>query len=280
MATSPVIFIIDNGSLRAEATFQLRCLASKLSTRVGKRIFPVSLLHSGKVPAVKLFGRKAQTVKPTLSKWIEAGERSFVFVPLFLGPSRAITEYLPELIEEAQQKTPDLNVAIANPLAGENLESPDIRLAEILAANVRQTLQSNALYSPEIAVIDHGTPEKRVNQVRNAVAAQVRELLGGDVAAVTACSMERRDGAEYDFNDPLLENLGQLKDWAGSDLIVAMFFLLPGRHAGSDGDVAGICRQLLEQAVFRSVQQTRLIGEHPLLIEILADRLSEALKNL
>lgn len=275
----PVIFLIDNGSLRPEATLELRCLASKLSTRVSKQVLPVSLLHSNKVEELALFGRKAQTVKSTLRTWIASGERSFVFLPLFLGPSRAITGYLPELIREASEQAPDLNIVIANPLAGATVDVPDLRLAEILAAHVRETQKSNNLHSARIAVIDHGTPEKRVNQARNAVAIQVRDLLGATATKVAACSMERRDGDKYNFNEPLLENLGKLDGWRGNDLIVAMFFLLPGRHAGSDGDVVEICNHLVQQSVFRSIHQTPLMGKHPLLIEILADRLEEALKN-
>ncbi len=277
MATEPVIFLIDNGSLRPHATLELRCLAAKLSARSGKQVLPVSLLHSSKIPAVKLFGKKAQTVKTALRKWVEAGERSFVFVPLFLGPSRAITGYLQDLIAKTCNRVPDMNVVVAPPLAGKNIEAPDIRLAKILIAHIRETLNNSDLHAAKVAVIDHGTPEERVNRVRNAVADQVRNLLGSDVAAVTACSMERRSGAEYDFNEPLLEKLGQLEGWAGGDLIAAMFFLLPGRHAGPEGDVAGICDQLLEQSVFRSIRQTDLIGSHPLLVDILADRLNGAL---
>lgn len=277
MTTEPIIFLIDNGSLRPEATLKLRCLAAGLSVRSGRRIQPVSLLHSGKIAAVELFGRKAQTVKPALRKWIESGARSFVFLPLFFGPSRALSGYLPELIKEARKQTPDLDVVVAPPLAGDDIEAPDARLAEILVANIRATLSDDALRSARIAVIDHGTPEEAVNRVRNAVADQVRTLLGNDVAAVAACSMERRQGAEYDFNEPLLENLSQLQGWQRSDLIVAMFFLLPGRHAGPGGDVAGICDRLMERSAFRSIQQTGLVGNHPGLLDILEDRLNYAL---
>lgn len=277
MEESPVIFLIDNGSLRAEATLQLRCLASKLSVRMGRRVLPVSLLHSGKIPAIKLWGKKAQTVKDTLRRWIEAGEQAFVFLPLFLGPSRAITEYLPELIEDARKLAPNLDISIAPPLAGENVEAPDMRLAKILADHVRQELKDSGLDAARVAVIDHGTPEKAVNRVRNAVAAQVRSLLSNDFTGVVGCSMERREGAEYDFNEPLLENLDRLKHWQGSDLIVAMLFLLPGRHAGPEGDVAEICQTLTKRGAFRSIQQTGLIGKHPLLMDILADRLNTAL---
>ena len=277
MEVSPTIFLIDNGSLRAEAHLGLRCLADQLSRLVKRQVLPVSLLHSNKMPAIKLFGRKACTVKSTLHKWVKAGERAFIFLPLFLGPSRAITDYLPKLIDEERAKTPDLNVVIAPPLAGEFVEDPDIRLAEILASNVRKTFYRKRLRSVRVAVIDHGTPVKAVNQVRNCVAKQVGELLGRDVAKVTACSMERREGEAYAFNEPLLENLGKLDDWHGSDLIVAMFFILPGRHAGRGGDVAEICETLMQHSVFRSIQPTALMGKHPKLIEILVDRLHSAL---
>jgi len=280
MKTLPRVFLIDNGSLRPGATLGLRCLAAKLSESVDRQVLPVSLLHSSKVSAIELFGAKASTVKSALRKWIAAGERSFILLPLFLGPSRAITEYLPTLVDEERAKAPDLKVIIAPPLAGRRIEAPDIRLAEILAANIRRTLPEDSLRSAKVAVIDHGTPARAVNKVRNAVARQVRDLLGSEVAAVAACSMERREGDAYAFNEPLLENLGGLDDWRGSHLVVALFFLLPGRHAGAGGDVAEICDTLMKNGDFNSIHQTPLMGEHPLLIDILEDRLNTALQEL
>jgi len=277
MASSPYIFLIDNGSLRAEAILALRGLAAQLAERVGLQVEPVSLLHSSKVPVSKLRGVAAQVVKPTLRRLIEAGERRFVFVPLFLGPSRAITDYLPELIAEARQSAPDLRVVVADTLAGVDVDAPDVRLAEMLATHVRQSIQGSGLSHPRVAMVDHGTPAEAVNQVRNAVAHQLALLLKGEVAAVLACSMERREGVEYDFNEPLLERVGQLDGWAAADAVVALFFLLPGRHAGAAGDVAQICDGLIEQNALRSAVCTALLSEHPLLVDILADRLRAAL---
>jgi hypothetical protein len=119
-----------------------------------------------------------------------------------------------------------------------------------------------------------------VNQVRNAIADQLAVLLHSEVAAVSACSMERREGTEYDFNEPLLERVGELDGWAAADVIVALFFLLPGRHAGAGGDVAQICDDLLETGVLSTVERTPLLCEHPLLIELLTDRLKSALEAL
>lgn len=279
MTSSPHVFLIDNGSLRADAVLALRGLAAQLSERMGVRVEPVSLLHSSKVPAADLGGVPAPVVKPTLRRLIDEGERSFIFVPLFLGPSRAITDYLPELIAEAQQSAPDLNVVVADTLAGADVDEPDARLAEMLAAHVRQVLQASDLSHPKVAMVDHGTPTEVVNRVRNAVARQLAVLLEQEVAAVAACSMERRDGAEYDFNEPLLECVDQLDGWDAADVIAALFFLLPGRHAGKLGDVAQICERLVERHALTSVVRTPLLCEHPLLVDLLADRLQAALKQ-
>ncbi|MFQ3224271.1 MAG: sirohydrochlorin ferrochelatase [Lentimonas sp.] len=277
MTTYPCIFLIDNGSLRAEAVLALRALAAQLSDQVGLRVEPVSLLHSSKVPASALGGVPAQVVKPTLRRFIEAGERRFVLLPLFLGPSRAITDYLPELIAEARELAPDLDVVVADALAGVDVDHPDVRLAEMLAAHVRQAIQDSGLVAPRVAMVDHGTPAEAVNCVRNAVARQLAELLSGEVAAVEPCSMERREGAVYDFNEPLLERVDQLDGWSGSDVVVALFFLLPGRHAGAAGDVAQICDGLIAHQSVRSTVFTSLLYEHLLLVELLADRLRAAL---
>ena len=278
MSPSPRIFLIDNGSLRADAVWALRELAARLSEQVGHCVEPVSLLHSGKVPASELGGEPAQVVKSTLRRLVEAGERQFVFVPLFLGPSRAITDYLPELIVEARASVPDVKVVVAETLAGADVDRPDARLAEMLAEHVRSILVTSGLVSPRVAMVDHGTPAVAVNRVRNAVARQLGELLLGEVAAVSACSMERRAGAEYDFNEPLLEGVGQLEGWSGGDVIVASFFLLPGRHAGAAGDVAQICAELSARGGVRSIVRTPLLCEHPLLLDLLADRLRAALE--
>lgn len=272
MKSLPTVFLIDNGSLRPQATFALRALAGQLSTRVGYSVEPVSLLHSHKVDASALGGEPATIVRRRLRECVEAGERSFIMLPLFLGPSSAIRDYLPELIEEARQLAPDLSVRIADPLIGGDVQLPDARLAQILADHVRAVLARNEMKSPTVALVDHGTPVQSVNIVRNAVAKQLSALLSGTVSEVIASSMERRDGPEYAFNEPLLERIDTVAKSRG-DCIVAMFFLLPGRHAGEGGDVVEICDGLRERGAFEAVHVTPLLGEHPLLLEILEDRL-------
>ncbi len=277
MSQDPVIFLIDNGSLRSEATLALRELAGNLSARVGVRVEPVSLLHSHKIAAEDLGGGPAMIVRQRMCELVEAGVRDFVMLPLFLGPSSAIRDYLPELIDAERQRQPELRVRIAAPLAGADVDVPDPRLARILAEHVRRTMAVEGLLRPKVAVVDHGTPVESVNRVRNAVARQLAELLTEEVESVLASSMERREGADYAFNEPLLERVGDIPGFAGGDLIAAMFFLLPGRHAGVGGDVAEICDGLVGRGTFARVCPTPLLGEHPLLLEVLADRLWAAM---
>ena len=114
--------------------------------------------------------------------------------------------------------------------------------------------------SISVALVDHGTPAPEVNRLRNAVAADLGILLRDRSISVTAASMERREGVEYAFNEPLLENLNSRMAGMTQILVVAMFFLLPGRHAGDGGDVAEICEELVSRRVFSNVRTTSLIA--------------------
>jgi sirohydrochlorin ferrochelatase len=213
-------------------------------------------------------------VKRRLRELLAAGQHDFICLPLFLGPSLAIADYLPQVVNELSGEHPELKVRIASVLAGEDLDAPDPRLAQMLADQIR-ALQASP--DTKLALVDHGTPIIEVNRVRNAVAQQLACELG--VTVVLPCSMERREGKAYAFNDPLLEKLGSIDDFVGGRLILAMFFLLPGRHAGEGGDVAKICEGLIAEGTFEEIQNTPLLGEHPMLIEILEDRLREVMSR-
>jgi sirohydrochlorin ferrochelatase len=271
---TPTVFLIDNGSLRPQATVALRLLAQALARRSAMPIEAVSLLHSHKIGADKLNGVPATIVKRRLRELLAAGQHNFICLPLFLGPSQAIADYLPQVVNELSGEHPELKVRIASVLAGEDLDAPDPRLAQMLADQIR-ALQASP--DTKLALVDHGTPIIEVNRVRNAVAQQLACELG--VPVVLPCSMERREGKAYAFNDPLLEKLGSIDDFVGGRLILAMFFLLPGRHAGEGGDVAEICEDLIAEGTFEEIQNTPLLGEHPMLIEILEDRLREVMSR-
>jgi sirohydrochlorin ferrochelatase len=271
--TSPTIFLVDNGSLRPQATFALRALAEKLSDLALIPVEPVSLLHSHKIDPEDLGGNPATIVKRRMRELIAQGQSDFVILPLFLGPSLAITDYLPKVVAELAQASPGLRVKIAPPLAGLDVEAPDPRLAEALSRILQPLLADKP--AAKVALVDHGTPIRPVSRLRDLVAGQLAASLG---RPVQPCSMERREGPDYAFNDPLLENLGGLKGFAGGRLVLAMFFLLPGRHAGEGGDVATIADGLIDASHFDEVVVAPLLGGHPLLLEILRDRLNFCLR--
>ncbi|GHC03325.1 hypothetical protein GCM10007047_19870 [Cerasicoccus arenae] len=266
------LLLVDNGSLRPNATLTLRRVAENLTSRLGRLVEPVSVLHSSKVPPALLDEMPAETLVPALRRRLHAGQRHFRLLPFFFGPSRALTDYIPGKITVLRAENPDwrdLNVEIAAPLF--DLANPDDRLARALAERVDSVIARRQLHQPAVALVDHGSPEPAVNQVRNAVGEQLRGLLGGRVSVISVASMERREGAEYDFNEPLLERLLRQPDLTGP-VIVALMFLSAGRHAGDGGDIAEICAKAESNANGLACHRTETLGEHPLIEEILAER--------
>jgi sirohydrochlorin ferrochelatase len=269
-AAQPTVLLVDNGSLRPAATLRLRKIAHALGRKIGLSVAPVSMLHSDKIPAAKLDGRRAEVLQQAVLDRLRAGARSFVIVPLFIGRSRALTEFIPELVREWRQQAPDLRVRVAAPLA---LRS-EKRLMDILAAQVRAKLKARFLRGEcaRVALVDHGSPLRAVTQVRNRLARELRLRLGRTVAAVAPCSMERRPGPAYAFNEPLLETLLATPPWNRGPVIVAMLFLLPGRHAGPGGDVARMCADARKASPDLRAVQTGLLADDPRLVDILAAR--------
>jgi sirohydrochlorin ferrochelatase len=260
----PLTLLVDNGSLEAAAPLALRALAEKLAEKIQLPVEPVSLLHSSGVPAGKLGGKSAEILEPALERRIAAGQDDFFILPLFFGPSAALTEYLPARLKHLQGKHAKFSARVAAPL----FVAGDDRLALILADHIRAA----GVKTPRIALVDHGSPARPVVAVRNQIAEQLGKLLGSDYV-VAASSMERREGAEYDFGEPLLAGLLRQPGWNEGDVLVAMQFLLPGRHAGPNGDVAAICRAAEADSGGKlRTTMTALVAEHPLLIDILADR--------
>lgn len=259
--SGPVTLLVDNGSLEPAATLKLRELAHALGREIGVPVEPVSLLHSSAVPAESLEGRPAEILEPALARRLEAGKSDFIVVPLFFGPSRALTEYLPARLDALRQRHPGMRVRVASPL----FSPEDDRLAGILADHVRQVGGAR-----RVILVDHGSPVREVTAVRDELARQLADRLGAG-AVVAPASMERRAGADYDFCAPLLQDLLGSPGW-DREVVIAMQFLLPGRHAGAAGDVARICERAAARCPGLRTWLTALVGEHPLLPAILADR--------
>ncbi|MGJ7457813.1 sirohydrochlorin chelatase [Halomonas sp. MA07-2] len=268
------ILLVDNGSLRAQATLNLRRLAEELARVSGEPVEAVSLLHSHKIPAERLGGDKAVTLGPLAERLAAEGVTELIILPFFFGPSQALTHYLPERLGEVQASHPDLGVKVALPLV-DTLHGLDPRLARLLADNVRKAIAG--MQRPTVVLVDHGSPIPEVSAVRNYLAGQLAALLEEEAGCVTFASMERREGDEYRFNEPLLADLLASPALAGREVVLAMLFLSPGRHAGEGGDIAEICEAAMAQSPGLRVVTTQLVGEHNGILEILATRLAQGL---
>lgn len=269
------IFLVDNGSLRPAATLNLRRVAAALSQQMGEMVQAASLLHSHKIPADQLDGTPALTLGPAAERSAEQGASEIIVVPFFFGPSKALTDYLPKRMAVLQATFPSVSVRVAQPLVDER-GGNDLRLAKLLADNVREHFNGEP---PRVALVDHGSPIPEVTAVRNRLAGQLSALLADDVACVAATSMERREGEEYRFNEPLLENLLDTPEFQAGPVILSLLFLSPGRHAGEGGDIDEICRAAEKRHSALNVVTAKLVGEHAGVVDILHSRLCQAIDD-
>lgn len=270
----PCTLLIDNGSLRPESTLRLRQLALALGSRLGRQVHPVSLQHADRVPVERLDGTSAQTLSPFLRHMLLEGEREFLAIPLFFGPSRVLSHDLPEIAAGLATEFGPLRLRIAPELCP--LPEGEARLIGILWDLVRDTAKAQGIPLRRVVLVDHGSPSPGVSAVRHWLAKGLRGPLGGEVD-LRESVMERRPGPSYDFNGPLLAQV--LESLARADpltpVILALLFLAPGRHAGAGGDIAGICATAERAYPGFRVHLTPLIGTHPALLGILADRASQ-----
>ena len=267
-------FLIDNGSLRAGSVLQMREIAQNLSARTGHSVRPFGLMHSHKVAPSELGGLPGQSMQEFLASERAEEVDAIRALPFFLGPSLAITDWLPENLGLWKEKTDSRKFRILPPL----YQSADDRLAQAMSELCQQAMKNAGFHNPYVAMVDHGTPLPEVNQVREEVGGKVEEFLGGSVGGFSTCAMERRPGPEYDFNDPLLEDL--LAEWFANgvrEVVLSQFFLLPGRHAGPGGDLAQICQPLIDQGM--KIIRAENLGKHPLIIDILRDRIADDLSD-
>ena len=276
-------FLFDNGSFRADSTRSLRRLATRLVDRLNHPVRAVSLLHSTRVPAEELDGTPAQLLEPALDAWFADNPQGrALLLPLFFGPSGALTEYVPERLASLRARHPGARAILAQPLVLAEEEPGE--LVEVLRDRVRATASERGWTRPKVILCDHGSPQAAVTAVRDRLAACLAGVLHGEVAAVAAASMERRAGDEYAFNEPLLATLLATPPFNAGEVVVALQFLSPGRHAGPGGDVAAICAEA-EQAASTAgrtlrTAMTATLAEDPRIVEILARRAASARAKL
>jgi sirohydrochlorin ferrochelatase len=267
--------LFDNGSLRPEAVLQLRLTALQLQAAIGVRVHPVSLLHSSAIAPERLGGVPAEILEPALVALLQARVTDLVLVPLFFGPSRALTEYVPRRLEHLRCQFPGRRVRLGHWLVDTG-KTGDTRIAAILADNARLTIRSQHLTRPPVVLVDHGSPQREVIAVRDILGQQVAHFLDKEIDRLAVASMECRPGTEYDFCEPPLATLLHRPGFAQGHVVVVQQFLSPGRHAGPAGDLVNICNAAERAQPGLKTYLTNPIGADPRLIEVLADRYQEA----
>lgn len=275
----PCCLLTDNGSYQPQSTISLRNVAARLSERLQRTVHPVSLLHSTKISREELGGVSAEIFETFVQKKREEGVSRFLVVPLFFGPSAAIKEFLPQQVAALRGAGwGQLEVKVA-PCLVDSADTADTRMARILHEHVLKTKEAHSFVKPAVVLVDHGAPRIGVTQVRNHLARQLRDLLDVEqYPNVMQSSMERRDGNQYAFNEPLLERVVGSEGFR-DEVIISMLFISPGRHAGPSGDVAQICaksalgHERLRWAI------TDLVAAHPLLLDILVDRFVQGMDS-
>ena len=264
-----IYLLADNGSLEALSTISLRKTAHIAGLLAGVDVHPVSLLHSSKIDPSLLDGIKAETMESFLAGPTGQSADELRILPFFFGPSRALTEWLPEKLEQWKSERDGRSFRILDCLH----QSGDTRLALALEDLCLQAINKNELKKPFLALVDHGTPVFDVHRVREEVGEELKKRMADRISGFSTCSMERREGEEYDFNEPLLENLLDEKKGEFEEVLVAQLFLSPGRHAGEDGDLDRTCSSFADSSPSHRLVRTDLLGNHPSVLEILLERI-------
>jgi len=267
----PVIILTDNGSVRENATRQLRTLSKTLSEKTGYLIHPVSLKHADRIPAEKLDGKPAQIFQTFMRKKLSEGESDFILLPIFFGESKALTSFVSEEVNSLKQDFGHFKFEVADVIYP--LPSGELLLTQIIYEHIQFTIKQNSLPMKNLVLVDHGSPSPRVTEVRKHLANTIQKELP-DGCFLEQAVMERRVDKKYDFNGDLLKDwiLKKVKEGETSVVVILMFFL-PGRHAGEGGDIVEICNSVMDEHPGFKICISPLITEHPAFISILEKRL-------
>ncbi|RHY30724.1 hypothetical protein DYB32_004072 [Aphanomyces invadans] len=282
-----VCFVVNRGALKTEPCLDLRAVCANLTRRFDEcvRFVPVSCSLSDQIPASQLHGEQAQLFDAALAKVSEAetGPLDLVLLPLFIGNSGAITEYIPTTIDAIQRARSAAGVPYLRYSMGRCLvdisKPSDNRVARILAQKVQALCppgKKDELGGVHVLVVNHGTANKEVHLSRDLLGSQLAKVLGNTVDAVQTASME---GLGKDFNEPLLEAAFDVYKMHSGLVIIALLFLSSDQYTGAGGDIDAIVQRVKAKNPNLDVAVTTPLGSHPILTDMLTDRYFEAIKD-
>ena len=270
------VVLLDNGSVSPDSVIQARELGSALSIRIGRRVDLASVSHSDRIPAEQIGGTPAVVWKDYLENCEERGIRSLEVLPLFFGPSYGLRKAR-KMVKERTVGIAPFRIEWAPCLVSESCEILTEAMVKstirVLDTEVFESARSEMGSLPSVLLVDHGSPFPEVTECRDFMAKAMKDRLGGRVGEVIACSMERREGDRYDFNEPLLERaLEELPNSGDGAVVLSQLFLFPGRHAGVDGDIERICQASPWVKAGGRVVRTELLGSDPRMVDLLEAR--------
>lgn len=267
----PICVLFDNGSLRPESILSLRRTARALEEKIGVEVKPASWRYSDRVDPKLLDGERAELLLPVVRARLANDEAArVVLLPLFFGPVDLFRKELPGTLETWRTTYPRTSVQLADCLV--KTDEPDTRVAGALASAVERVMAKNGLAAPLVVLVDHGSPTRAVTAVRDHLGRQLATLLRDQAATVAVASMERRPEAEYSFNEPLLADILRRAPFDRGDVVVALQFLSPGRHAGTGGDIDSLCAAARRENEGLRTHITDTLAGSPQVLEVLADR--------
>ena len=151
-------------------------------------------------------------------------------------------------------------------ILGELFRSGDDRIARALADHSGKTIRESKCYHPSLALVDHGTPLREVNQVREQVGDELEKLMSSEISDFSTCSMERRK--ERNTTSMIRYWKASLRN--GLKIKIRIFrFLLPLYFFHQGGMQEG--GEIWQNAGDRSakVQIMRSLGNHPLILMLI-----------
>ncbi len=266
-----IVALIDNGSFEPAAHLNLRRAAAALSEQAGVPVQALSWKHSDRIPAAELGGEPAWTLLPWVRARLARGEHEFVFVPFFVSAQGAIGSALRRDLKSLQHEAYDFAFTFAEGIAQRD------GLTGIMVDRIRETIVARGLQRPNVIVVDHGGPSPASAALRDSIAAGARRQLGAEIGQVAAASME---GMDHAHNAPLLADQLAVPGFDRGDVVLALLFLAPGRHAGIGGDLVQIARAAETRLPGLRCHLTELLGTHPWVVQSLAHALRETLASL